>query len=150
MRDPVKAAGGRFEFVEGATSDLAFVASGDTLEEVFAAASRALLDATLETPTRLEPRLRRGLRLEEPDLELLLLRFLNELVYLRDAEELLLVAESLRVVPGAPARLDATLAGERLDPARHALGSEVKAATAHQLDVHREADGWHAAVTLDV
>jgi SHS2 domain-containing protein len=140
----------RFEFVEGATSDLSFVARGSTLEEAFAAAAEALLAATLEAPARVEARLRREIALEEPDLELLLLRFLNELVYLRDAEGLLLRAERLRVSPGPPARLDATLAGEEIDAARHALAAEVKAATAHGLGVRRDPAGWRAEATLDV
>jgi SHS2 domain-containing protein len=140
----------RFEFVEGATSDLSFVARGSTLEETFAAAAEALLAATLEAPARVESRVRRDVALEEPDLELLLLRFLNELVYLRDAEGLLLRAEHLRIAPGPPARLDATLAGEPLDAGRHALAAEVKAATAHRLGVYREPHGWRAEATLDV
>ncbi|HXV36863.1 MAG TPA: archease, partial [Myxococcota bacterium] len=74
-----------FEFVEGATSDLSFRARGPTLEDAFAGAAQALLAATVEQPDAVEPRERRHLTLEEPDLELLLARFLNELVYLRDA-----------------------------------------------------------------
>jgi SHS2 domain-containing protein len=94
---------------------------------------------------------RRRLELAEPDLELLLLRFLNELVYLRDAEGLLLRPRELRVERGAgEARLAAELAGECLDPARHRLAAEVKAATAHGLSLAREGGGWRASVTLDV
>jgi SHS2 domain-containing protein len=107
-----------YEFVEGATSDLAFVAHGPTLEE--------------------------------RDLELLLMRFLNELVYLRDAESLLLYPERILVTHDGHARLEGELAGERIDPARHALATDVKAATAHGLRVSPTAEGWTAAVTLDV
>ena len=39
-----------FEFVEGATSDVAFEAGGETLEALFAAAADALLAATLANP----------------------------------------------------------------------------------------------------
>ena len=80
----------------------------------------------------------------------LLLRFLNELVYLRDAEQLLLHAGRLRVESNERARLDAELWGEPLRPERHALATEVKAATAHALRVRATADGWEASVTLDV
>ena len=40
-----------FAFVEGATSDLPFVARADTLDELFAVASKALLAATVEDPS---------------------------------------------------------------------------------------------------
>ena len=139
-----------FEFLDSVTSDLSFVARGATLEEAFAAAAEALLAATLENPEVLRQGLRRPLALEEPDLELLLLRFLNELVYLRDAEHLLLRPERLRVEPGEPARLEGELAGERIDPGRHRLAGEVKAATAHRLRIGPRDGGFELEVTLDV
>jgi SHS2 domain-containing protein len=140
-----------FEFLEDVTSDLCFVAWGATLPDVFAAAAEALLDATVAQREALRAAERRHLELLEPDLELLLLRFLNELVYLRDAEALLLRPQELRVEasPGE-ARLVAELVGERIDPARHHLRSDVKAATAHGLTVVREGDRFRATVTLDV
>jgi SHS2 domain-containing protein len=139
-----------FEFVEGATSDLAFVARGAGPEQVFAAAAEALLAATVEEPTAVAEREEQRLSFEEPDLELLLLRFLNELVFLRDARGLLLHPRRIRIDRGPAARLDAELWGERLDPARHRLGTEVKAATAHGLRVAPAEAGWEACVTLDV
>jgi SHS2 domain-containing protein len=139
-----------FEFVEGAGGDLTFVARGSSLAELFAAASEALLAASVEDPARVEPRERFPLALEEPDVELLLLRFLSELVFLRDARRLLLRAGELRVEAGAGARLEGELAGERFDSARHALAHDVKAVTAYDLRITREATGHQVKVTLDV
>ncbi len=141
---------GGFAFVEGATSDLAFEARGPTPEAVFGAAARALLAATVEDPQAVRRRERCALTLEEPDLELLLLRFLNELVYLRDAEGLLLHPDRVAIERDGAVRLRAALAGERIDRRRHALASEVKAATAHGLRVAPSPEGWVATVTLDV
>lgn len=139
-----------FEFVEGATSDLTFVARGRSPEEVFRSAAEAFLAATLEDPGALAAKERRRLELAEPDLELLLLRFVNELVYLRDAEELLLRPERLSVDHDGDARLRAELAGEPVCRGRHRLLADVKAATAHGLRVTRTDRGWEARVTLDV
>ena len=144
----VPAAG--FEFVEGPLGDLTFVARGPTLESVFAAAAEALLAATIEETSGVERRERREIALAEPDLELLLLRFVNELVFLRDAAELLLRAERLQVTHDGVAHLDAVLAGERIDRRRHVLRSDVKAATAHGLRIARTPGGWEARLTLDV
>jgi SHS2 domain-containing protein len=47
-------------------------------------------------------------------------------------------------------RLRARLAGERIDGARHALASDVKAATVHGLRVAQTTEGWIATATLDV
>jgi SHS2 domain-containing protein len=139
-----------FEFVEGATSDLSFVALGPTVEAVFVAAGEAFLAATVEEPQTVERRERRSVVLEEPDLELLLVRFLNELVYLRDAEELLLHPQHVEIVSDGSVELRAELAGERIDRRRHALASDVKAATVHELRVAKTSDGWTATATLDV
>ena len=144
--------GATFEFVDGVTSDLCFVARGESVEDVFAAAAEALLAATLEDPQAVAAREHRSLSLEEPELDLLLLRFLNELVYWKDAEHLLLRPERLRISRGEGVQLEGELAGERIDPRRHALAGDVKAATAHRLRVGpaRDASGWEATVTLDL
>jgi SHS2 domain-containing protein len=145
----VSARGG-YEFVEGATSDLSFVARGASPEATLAAAAEALLAATVEDPRSVREEETHHIRLEEPSLDLLLLRFLNELVYLRDAEELLLRPRAIRLSRDGVVRLEAEMAGERLRRERHALESEVKAATAHGLALRETEDGWEARVTLDV
>ena len=142
--------GGSFRFVEGATSDLAFTASGASLSEVFASAAEALLAATVERPEAVEPRITRSLHFTDTDLELLLLRFLNELIYLRDAEGLVLRPTRVACREGTRIELEAELAGEALDPARHEPASDVKAATAHGLALARSDGAWRASVTLDV
>jgi SHS2 domain-containing protein len=139
-----------FSFVEGATSDVAFEARADTLEALFAAAAEALLAATLANPEDVAAREREPVRLAEPDRELLLLRFLNELVFLRDARGLLLRAGALRITSNGEARLEGELVGERIERGRHRLEADVKAATAHGLRVERAGAGWRASVTLDV
>ncbi|MDH3520474.1 MAG: archease [Myxococcales bacterium] len=140
-----------YEFVDAVTSDLSFVARGDSLDETFRAAADAVLAATVENPEDVAPRVRRRIALEEPDRELLLLRFLNELVYLRDAEGLLLRAAHVEVEAGPRCvRVSAELVGEPLDAGRHRPASDVKAVTAHGLRVTPAARGWEATVTLDV
>ncbi|HYB13317.1 MAG TPA: archease [Myxococcota bacterium] len=140
----------RYEFVEGATGDLSFVAYASTLDSLFAAASEAVLAATVEDPSSVAASERQMLSLVEPDVELLLLRFLNELVWLRDAKGLLLRAESVHVTGESEARLDATLIGEPLSRKRHVLAADIKAATAHGLRIEARPDGFEAHVTLDV
>lgn len=139
-----------FEFVDDVTSDLSFVARGRDLPALFRAAAEALLAAGVEDPGGVGTSHRETVALEEPDLELLLLRFLGELVFLRDARGLLLRAGVLEVEAGPPACLRAELVGEPLDPGRHVLETEVKAVTAHGLRVTGDEGGWEARVTLDV
>jgi SHS2 domain-containing protein len=140
-----------FDFVEGVTADLTFEARGATLPDLFAAASEALLAASVADPASVGSRERIALAFEEPDLELLLLRFLSELVFLRDARKLLLRAERLTIEVGdGRARLAGAVCGERFDPARHRLAHDVKAVTAYGLAVARGPAGYQVRVTLDV
>jgi len=147
---------GSFEFLDAVTSDVAFAARGRSLESAFAAAAEALLATTTESPEAVRPRTRVEVRLAAPDLELLLLAFLNELVYRRDAEDLLLRVESLGVSQNPEAgseerwQLEAVLAGEALDPERHGRLCDVKACTVHGLRVAQHAAGWEVRATLDV
>jgi SHS2 domain-containing protein len=139
------------EFLDDVTSDLAFVARGGSLEAAFAAAAEAVLEATVENPEDVVDRVEARIELEEPDVELLLLAFLNELVFLRDARGWLLRARDLQIAvePGR-ATLEARVAGEPMDFGRHRPAAEVKAATAHGLRVRSNANQWEVAVTLDV
>ncbi|MEE9278614.1 MAG: archease [Myxococcota bacterium] len=141
---------GSFDFVEGATADLSLVARGPSAAAVFHAAAEALATVTVEHIDAVEPRVSHELEMRDTELDLLLLRFLNELIYLRDADGLVLRPRNVRVkVDGGPA-LSAELAGETLDAERHGLGLEVKAATVYGLRIQPTDEGWEASVTLDV
>jgi protein archease len=144
---------GSFEFVDDVTSDLTFEARGATAGELFTACADALLAATVERPTEVREQLERTLALDDERLDWLLRRFLSELVYLRDAERLLLRARAVEIETGSDGalRLSAVLAGEPFDLARHAPANEVKAITAWGLSARRDPDGvWRARVTFDV
>jgi SHS2 domain-containing protein len=105
----------------------------------------------LPEPATLRRLKRRRIELANPALDLLLFDFLGELIYHKDAEGLLLGLErvAVREAPGGY-RLEAEAAGEAVDPARHALGVDVKAVTLHRLAVERTPQGWQATVVLDV
>lgn len=141
-----------YRFLDDAfTADVGFVASGATLDECFAAAAEATLRVMLDNPTSLQLREQRQISLEDDALDLLLLKFLEELVYLKDAEGLLLRPTQVQVAQrGQRWCVTAGLEGEGIDPARHALSADVKAVTLHRLSVQRTETGWDATVVLDI
>ena len=133
------------------TADVGFIASGETLDECFTAAAAATLEVMLANPQSLQPRQRRRVRVESDALDLSLLRFLEELVYLKDAEQLLLRCDSVAVTQqDGQWVVDAVLAGETIDPSRHELSADVKAVTLHRLEVRQTNGGWQATVVLDI
>lgn len=141
-----------YEFLEdGVTSDVTFVARAPTLEELFRSAAEATTSVMVRSPERLGSAATVAVRVEAEALDLLLLRYLEELVYRKDVDGLLLRPGELRIDRDAHlCRLEGTLVGEPLDPARHQLEADVKAVTLAGLRVESCPGGWEAQVTLDV
>ena len=136
---------------EIATADVAFEARGVTLEETFLAAADATLNTMVEEIGTVAPRERRVFSLAADSLDLLLFELLQELVYHKDAERLLLRVRDLRIEEtGSGVRLHAEAVGETIDPGRHPLLADVKAVTLHRLSVEKTPSGWRAVVVLDV
>jgi SHS2 domain-containing protein len=78
-----------------------------------------------------------------------LVNFLNEVLYLFDAEHF--AAFDCRIeTASSPRHVRAALVGERRDPARHPWKLIVKAITYHDLSVKASDEEWRARVVLDV
>jgi len=136
---------------EIATADVAFEAWGATPEETFLAAADATLNTMVEEIGTVAPRERRVFSLAADSLDLLLFELLQELVYHKDAERLLLRVRDIRIEEaGSGYRLRAEAIGETIDPGRHSLLADVKAVTLHRLAVEKTTNGWRAVVVLDV
>lgn len=141
-----------FEYVEDSvTSDVTFHAWADTLDALFAAAvdaTTAAMVAELDTVRASE---QRSVDVAADALDWLLLRLLEEVIFLKDVEGLLLRGERIRVTAdGQQPSAHAVLIGERIDPTRHELVADVKAVTLYGLRVEHTGGRWHAYVTLDV
>ena len=136
---------------EGVTSDVTFQAWGHDLDEVFAAAADATVNVMVAALDSIHPHVSRTVAVDADALDLLLLRFLDELIFAKDADGLLMRAAAVHVERGDHRhRLTATLRGEAIDPHRHELLADVKAVTLHGLSVTAGDSGWRAQVTLDV
>ena len=134
-----------------AIADIAFEATGESLEELFAAAADATVNVMVEDLSTVHPREPVTVNLTHNEIDLLLFDFLNEFIYFKDARQLLLRVVNISILDdGEVFTLDATLRGEQLDPARHVLKVDVKAVTLHRFDVSRTAGGWKATVVLDI
>lgn len=134
-----------------ATADVAFEAWGPTLEELFRASAAALLRTMTAAPEQVLRQQELVIRLEDEELDLLLLAFLQELIFYKDARRLLLHAGRVQIeVREGVFFLNAVVNGEQLDANRHRLLVDVKAVTLHRLQVECMDDIWQALVVLDV
>jgi len=139
-----------YEYVEdGVTSDVSFHAWGNDLDELFTAAADATANVMVAELASIEARVSKHVAVSAEELDLLLLRFLDELIFHKDAEALLLRADGVHV-DIANHSLTAELRGEPIDTSRHELAADVKAVTLHGLHVEHRGSHWHAHVTLDV
>jgi len=141
-----------YQFLEDvAIADIAFEAWGKDFEEVFTASADATLNVMIEDLDAVQPRESRPLDLGADALDLLLFNFLQELIYYKDAEQLLLRVPELRIEPLQDRWvLRAVARGERLDPERHRQRVDVKAVTLHRFRLEPTEQGWHAFVILDI
>lgn len=142
-----------YRFVENLTvADVAFVAKGKTLEELFTSAGQAVTATMVKDLRTVRKREIRGFDLTSEALDLLLFNFLQEIIYYKDVDQLLLSRFHLTIhhKNGKPCRLTGQGQGEKIDPARHSLLVDVKAVTLHKFEVVREQKGWRATVVLDI
>jgi SHS2 domain-containing protein len=138
---------GRFEVLEH-TADVGLRLRGDSPSEVLEAAAQGL--ATLEGAWFPGEGRERHVRVEASDLGALLVAWLDELLYLRDAEDVVFGEFVVRVRDAdeghrADARVRAAPRGDRV-----LESAGVKAATYHGLRFEPVNGGWAADVYVDV
>lgn len=140
-----------FEIIDNVTrADVAFRAYGGTITELFQSAALALMSIMLVNPEGIAFSTKRSIALDNLDRELLLFEFLNEFIFFKDSELLLLKPESVEIeeVDGGY-RLQCDARGEHIDR-KHVFNVDIKAITMHELSIAREGDQWCATVVLDV
>jgi SHS2 domain-containing protein len=134
-----------FEFIDH-TADVGVIAYGEDIRQAFANAARALSSLITE-PEDVRETQHRDIVVTAADEEGLLVEWLNELIYLFDAEGLIFKRFDINSMNGR--QLRARAYGEKVDPARHRLKAGVKAATYHLLKVDRD-NGGRVQVIFDV
>lgn len=128
-------------------ADIGVCGEGDTLAEAFAQAALAL-SAIVAEPATIEPRQRLELACEAPDVELLLVDWLNAVIYAMATQQRLFGRFDVTITDH---RLQAYAYGEPVDVARHAPAVEPKGATYTGLRVAQTPDGrWLAQCVVDV
>lgn len=128
------------------TAEVGIRAWGRDLREAFAEAARGMFALMVDLDA-VEEREARRVEAVGEDREDLLVRWLNELLFLVDSEGL--VFRRFDIERLSERELAATAHGEPLDRARHQPLAGVKAATYHQLSVE-EGPPARISVILDV
>lgn len=128
-------------------ADIGVRGSGATLAEAFAGAATALT-ATICDPAAVVAREAVDIECAAPDAELLLVDWLNALVYEMATRHMLFARFDVAIEAG---RLQARAWGEAVDVGRHRPAAEVKGASFCALEVAQQDDGqWLAQCVVDV
>jgi SHS2 domain-containing protein len=128
-------------------ADIGVEGSGDGPEQAFEEAAVAMT-AIITDPDSVACSERVTVECEAPDRELLLVDWLNALIYEMATRRMLF--RRFKVEFDGP-RLHGTACGEHLDRARHRPATEVKGATYTALAVYESPPGeWHARCVVDV
>lgn len=138
-----------FEILDHA-ADAAVRGIGTTVEEAFAAAAEGTFSLMADL-TRVRPETPVEVEARGDSPEGLLVAWLGELLRERDVQGMLFSRFEVRIAnePGG-LRLQGRVWGEKVDPTRHRLGVEVKAATYAGVRVEDQGGRWIAQCVVDL
>jgi SHS2 domain-containing protein len=136
-----------FEFIEIATADVAFIAYGKDLNELFANAALAMFEVMIDTK-QVEKKVEEKVFVEGHDLESLMFNWLNELLYVSDSKNLAFSEFDVKVNE-KDFKLEAVCKGEEISHKKHQTRTVVKACTYHYMKIWKD-EIWKAQVVLDI
>ena len=141
-----------YKFLDNiAIADVAFEATGKTLEELFESAALATTNTMVKDLKTVKKKEKRSFTLEQKERDRLLNDFLQEIIFYKDAEMLLFSNYKIKITQKDNMFfLSATCMGEKLDMKKHELLVDVKAVSWHRYEVKKVKTGWSCFVILDV
>ena len=134
----------KFKFLEH-TADIKFRAEGKNEEEVFKNSALALKEVICDKKKIKELKSKK-IKIEGKDLESLLYNFLEQIIYLLEAENFLI--SSIREIKIKNLKLKAVILGDKAS--NYEFNNEVKAVTYNEMFVKKEKGKWVSQVVLDV
>jgi SHS2 domain-containing protein len=141
-----------FQFLDDiAMADLAFDASGDSLQDVCQGATNAVIEA-MANPGTIGSTWQRAIDRADEDPAELLFDWLSDLVYWKDAAGVVFSKSDVRLTQqeGGLWKLQAQLYGEPINVSTQELRADVKGVTKHLYQLSEHDGRWSARVVLDV
>ena len=142
----------KFNFLEKlVTADIAFEAFGKNLNELFENSALALNETMVDTKT-VSAKVKKVFKLQNAELNNLLVDFLNEIIYYKDTDSMIFSKFKVKVEQKDKLwRLAAEIAGDKIDWQKHKLLADAKAATWHLFELEqKKGKGWRAQVVIDI
>ncbi|NMB66266.1 MAG: archease [Spirochaetes bacterium] len=141
-----------FEFVEDITlADIAVHCKAKTVEKIFKLNAEALLHVCLEEPSKLKKVEKCHVLLQHNYLDLLLVKFLNELLFIKDTRGLLVYPETIQIIYSNDAVIcEAHCTGDYITNG-YDINIDPKAVTMHKVKCEKiNDDEWESFIVIDV
>jgi SHS2 domain-containing protein len=135
-----------FEIIEH-TADIGIVAYGTDIKQVYANAALGLFNLMADLDN-LKEGVKREIELSAEDVEVLLVQWLNELIYISEVEHV--IFKRFEIIELSNTRLKATCFGEKIKAGQHRLKREIKAATYHMLKLNKENGRYQVRIIFDI
>jgi len=132
-------------------ADAKFRAFGSTLEEAFENAALALFNVMIDT-SNLKATEERMIEITSPDIKMLLVDWLSELLYLFEVDRIIFSEFRIDRIDkkGEDFSLKGKASGVPIDLLYHKFDTQVKAVTLHELEVEQDkTGGFQVQVVVD-
>lgn len=136
---------GEYRLIEH-TADMGIEATGENRADLFIQAARALRE--MISAAEAAPREERIVEVEGEDAAELMVRWLNEILFLFETQGFF--PADFRIEEIGEKKVRARVAGEPFDHERHPVEREVKSVTYHQLEVGESGGTWTARLFVDL
>ena len=135
-----------FEIIDH-TADIGIIAYGTDIKQVFANAALGIFSLMAKLDDIKEDA-QRDLVLSAEDEEVLLVEWLNELIYIFDVEHIVFKRFEIDKLSGN--QIKARCFGQKIKPGQHKLKREIKAATYHMLRISKSNSNYEVQVIFDI
>lgn len=141
LKEPV-----RYEQIEH-TGDIGIKIFGKSVIELFKNAAFGLFDIMIDT-SGIGTRIMTNIEIAGDNPEELLVNWLSELNYLFITEDI--VFTKFDILRFAENEISANVFGDKYDPRKKQVKTEIKAVTYHEISVKKVKDEWQAQVIFDI
>ena len=128
-------------------ADIGLRVRGSSLRELFENAGRGMAELMLDT-ARVKPRATREIQVEGDDPEMMLVAWLDEILFAFDADRF--APATVEVESVAEGKVKGRLRGEPFKEWRHDVRNAIKAVTYHNLKIEKSGDEYRVDIIFDV
>ena len=136
-----------YEIIEH-TADVGLKVNGTTLKELFENAASGMFYIVAHKKSSANEHKKIQIKKEVEDFEELLVDWLSELLYIFDSQKILF--SNFKILELNNSGVIGEAFGEKIDPSKNTLQTEIKAVTFHDLKIEKNNAGFTCKIIFDV